>query len=72
MTFYHLVDQPTLLKYLFYHRKGINLVVADYRGYGASNGVPTFSNLISDAHCIYQAVKQYFKSIQQFIYNAVR
>ena len=31
-----------------YHGKGINLVVADYRGYGASDGSPTFSHLIGD------------------------
>ncbi len=42
----------------FYHRKGINLVVADYRGYGASEGSPTFSHLIHDGPKILEAVKE--------------
>jgi pimeloyl-ACP methyl ester carboxylesterase len=33
-----------------YHQFGLNLCVADYRGYGASGGVPSFSSLISDAY----------------------
>ena len=32
---------------------GLNLFVADYRGYGFSNGTPTISKMISDAHSIY-------------------
>lgn len=32
-----------------YHRAGTNLLVIEFRGYGASNGTPTFENLISDA-----------------------
>ncbi len=39
-----------------YHQKGINLVVADYRGYGASSGVPTLTDLIEDSHVIFKAV----------------
>jgi pimeloyl-ACP methyl ester carboxylesterase len=35
---------------LAYHAIGINLFVADYRGYGASNGAPSFASLIADAH----------------------
>lgn len=31
---------------------GINLFVADYRGYGASGGRPTVSHMIKDAHLI--------------------
>ena len=38
-----------------YNELGINLFVADYRGYGASQGRPTFSNTVSDAPVIYQA-----------------
>lgn len=34
----------------FYHGNGLNLWVADYRGYGLSNGHPTFESLMSDAH----------------------
>ena len=42
----------------FYHQKEINLVVADYRGYGASTGVPTLSDLVQDAHLIFKGVKE--------------
>ena len=38
-----------------YSQLGINLFVADYRGYGASQGKPTFSNTISDAPIIFKA-----------------
>ncbi len=41
----------------FYSEKGLNLVVADYRGYGASGGYPGFENLIKDAHSIFKAVR---------------
>jgi uncharacterized protein len=34
-----------------YRKRGLNLLVADYRGYGASGGKPTFTALVSDA-CI--------------------
>jgi pimeloyl-ACP methyl ester carboxylesterase len=33
-----------------YHAIGANLCVADYRGYGASDGAPSFASLILDAH----------------------
>lgn len=33
-----------------YHQIGVNLFVADYRGYGRSGGTPTFSNMAADAH----------------------
>ena len=33
-----------------YHGIGANLVVADYRGYGKSEGTPSFDSLIADAH----------------------
>ena len=36
---------------------GINLFVADYRGYGQSSGSPTLSSMIEDAHPIYQGFK---------------
>ncbi len=40
----------------YYHQKKINLVVADYRGYGASDGTPTLSDLVQDAHVIFKEV----------------
>jgi pimeloyl-ACP methyl ester carboxylesterase len=33
-----------------YHEIGANLFVVDYRGYGGSDGVPSFASLIADAH----------------------
>jgi len=36
---------------------GINLFVADYRGYGHSSGSPTLSSMIKDAHPIYKGFK---------------
>ncbi|MBE0481661.1 MAG: alpha/beta fold hydrolase [Dehalococcoidia bacterium] len=36
-----------------YNREGINLFVADYRGYGQSGGSPSFSTAVSDAHVIF-------------------
>jgi len=41
----------------FYNQRGINLFVADYRGYGSSNGKPTISNMIGDAHTIFKGFK---------------
>ena len=38
-----------------YHERGINLFVADYRGYGASTGSPGFSTMMEDAHPIFDA-----------------
>ena len=37
----------------FYGREGIGLFVADYRGYGLSDGSPTFSSMTADAHPIF-------------------
>jgi len=42
----------------FYNQRGINLFVADYRGYGSSDGKPTISNMISDAHTIFKGFKE--------------
>jgi pimeloyl-ACP methyl ester carboxylesterase len=33
-----------------YHDIGTNLCVVDYRGYGGSDGTPSFASLIADAH----------------------
>jgi alpha-beta hydrolase superfamily lysophospholipase len=41
----------------FYHQRKINLVVADYRGYGASSGTPTLTDLVQDAHVIFKEVR---------------
>lgn len=39
-----------------YKSIGVTLLVMDYRGYGASTGTPTASNLLSDAHVVFQAL----------------
>ena len=41
-----------------YHQKELNLVVADYRGYGASSGIPTLTDLAQDAHTIFKKVRE--------------
>jgi len=38
-----------------YNRLGLNLFVADYRGYGASGGQPTLSNAVSDACLLFSS-----------------
>jgi uncharacterized protein len=35
-----------------YHHFGMNLVVADYRGYGRSGGRPSFSTMMADTHAV--------------------
>ena len=42
-----------------YHEAGINLFVAEFRGYGNSNGSPSLANLVGDAH----AVLAYFHTL---------
>jgi len=42
----------------FYHQGKMNLVVADYRGYGASTGTPTLTHLAQDAHVIFKEVRE--------------
>jgi len=42
-----------------YRKLGLNLFVADYRGYGQSGGRPSISHLISDSHAVYR----YFREI---------
>ena len=44
-----------------YHAKNINLVVADYRGYGGSDGSPTFSHLINDGRKVVEKVVEEIK-----------
>jgi len=44
-----------------YNQLGINLFVADYRGYGASGGSPTFSKMVSDAPVVFKAFADILK-----------
>lgn len=39
-----------------YKERGLNLLVADYRGYGASGGSPTFTDMVVDAGKIFESV----------------
>jgi len=41
-----------------YRKRGINLLVADYRGYGASGGKPTFHDLVADARIIFETLDE--------------
>jgi len=41
-----------------YNQRGINLFVADYRGYGSSGGKPTISNMIGDTHAIFKGFQE--------------
>jgi alpha-beta hydrolase superfamily lysophospholipase len=37
-----------------YNREGVNLFVADDRGYGRSSGTPSFSSTVSDSHEVFR------------------
>jgi alpha-beta hydrolase superfamily lysophospholipase len=41
-----------------YTSLGINLFVADYRGYGLSSGEPTITNILQDSHPIYERLRE--------------
>jgi alpha-beta hydrolase superfamily lysophospholipase len=41
-----------------YTAMGINLFVADYRGYGLSSGEPTISHILHDAHLIFARLSE--------------
>jgi len=45
----------------YYNRRGINLFVADYRGYGSSDGKPTISNMLRDAQAVFQGFREIIK-----------
>ena len=42
----------------YYNQGDMNLFVAGYRGYGLSNGQPTITNLLGDAHVIFNSFKE--------------
>ena len=44
-----------------YNQKNINFIIADFRGYGFSNGVPNVENTQSDAHIILDYVLKHLK-----------
>ena len=42
----------------FFSQSNVNLIVAEFRGYGASEGKPTFTGILADSHKIYQEVSR--------------
>ncbi|MHA2225961.1 MAG: alpha/beta hydrolase [Candidatus Hodarchaeales archaeon] len=42
-----------------YQQMGINIFISDYRGYGKSDGQPSFSSMIYDSHAIYRQFRKY-------------
>ena len=42
-----------------YADMGINFLPVDYRGYGASDGTPTATDMIQDSHRIFRYLKQW-------------
>ena len=44
-----------------YRERGINLFVADYRGYGASDGSPGCAALIADSHPLYGGFRSFLR-----------
>jgi uncharacterized protein len=46
----------------FYFKRKINLVVADYRGYGRSGGTPSITAMLHDADLVYKAAKGELKA----------
>jgi alpha-beta hydrolase superfamily lysophospholipase len=47
---------------ILYNRIGINLFVADYRGYGQSGGRPSFASTVADAHVIFEYFRDTHKA----------
>jgi len=39
----------------------MNLFVAEYRGYGLSNGNPTVSNMLTDSHHVFESFTDIIK-----------
>jgi pimeloyl-ACP methyl ester carboxylesterase len=48
-----------------YNREGIGLFVADYRGYGRSDGTPTFSSMTADSHAVFKFFRETVRSSRQ-------
>lgn len=42
----------------FYIKRKLNLVVADYRGYGASGGQPTLTDLVHDGPVLFKGIRK--------------
>ena len=44
-----------------YNRCGLSFLVVDYRGYGRSEGKPSASSLLSDAHTVFTEIRSWFR-----------
>ena len=55
--------------YYLSEKYSLNVVCFDYRGYGRSQGKPTFSALLNDSLKIYDFVKQKYKTGKIFIFS---
>jgi hypothetical protein len=47
----------------FYQERGLNLFVADYQGYGMSDGNPTCSGILRDAHPIFEDFASFIRDL---------
>ena len=47
-----------------YNQVGVNFFVADYRGYGASGGSPTFNTMLADAHVVLDGLQEAMAELQ--------
>ena len=47
----------------FYQERGLNLFVADYRGYGMSDGSPTCSAILRDAHPVFEDFASFIRNL---------
>jgi alpha-beta hydrolase superfamily lysophospholipase len=47
----------------FYQEHGLNLFVAEYRGYGMSGGTPTCSGILRDAHTVFEDFSSYVRDL---------
>jgi pimeloyl-ACP methyl ester carboxylesterase len=45
----------------FYNENDLSLLAVDYRGYGRSNGTPTVTSMMRDAHVIFKALRDWLK-----------
>lgn len=45
-----------------YNKRGMSLLAVDYRGYGRSNGEPTVTAMMHDAHLIFSQVKSWLQA----------
>jgi len=46
---------------LVYNQKNINFIIADFRGYGFSSGIPNTENTLEDSHIILDYVQKHLK-----------